>query len=356
VVASAGEGLVVKLWDLATRRVLHSLKAHAATVCGLTFSPDGRHLASGSRDGMIVLWDVAAGTEVRVLRGDAESFSRIQLSPDGRLLAAGGHSGLVKLWDAATGKVRDPLPGHAGFVRCVAFSPDGKWLASGGEDRTVVLHHLTEGRSQKFSTLSAVNDVAFSSDGRTIAAVGAAPEAAVRLWDLQTGKETTWQGHTGEVHGLAFSPAGPLLATCAEDGTVRLWDYSTGTPRVRVLGPGPFGGGVRAVAFTPDGRYLTTANANAMVYVLRFGEQGILVEGERRSALIPDHDEVGDAQVEGRFRRSDSRRLRQTPALVVRPGVVPPEPQLVPDGRFLPRRQGIGLLARHFILPYRTPR
>jgi WD40 repeat protein len=273
VVASAGEDQVVKLWDLATKRILHSLKAHTATVCGLTFSPNGKQLASGSRDGTIVLWDVGAGTEVRTLHGDANSFHRIQFSPDGRLLAAGGQGGFVKLWDVATGKVRDPLPGHVGFVRCVAFSPDGKWLASGGEDKTVLLHPLAERRSQKFRMPSAVNDVAFSPDGRTLAAVGAAPDTGVRLWVLETGKETTCEGHSGDVHGLAFSPAGALLATCAEDGTVRLWDYSASPPGVRVLGPGPFGGGVRAVAFTPDGRYLTTANANAMVYVLRVDER-----------------------------------------------------------------------------------
>jgi WD40 repeat protein len=275
VVASAGEDRMVKLWDLATRRVVHSLKAHTATVCGLSFSPDGRQLASGSRDGTIILWDVGTGTEIRTLHGDADSFARIQFSPDGRLLATGGEAGLVKLWDAATGKGRDPLQGHAGFVRCVAFSPDGRWLASGGEDKTVFLHPLAQGRSQMFRMPSAVNDVAFSTDGRTLAAAGAAPDAIVRFWDLESGKETTCEGHTGDVHGLAFSPAQPLLATCAEDGTVRLWDFSASPPGVRVLGPGPFGGGVRAVAFTPDGRYLTTANANAMVYVLRVTTPGL---------------------------------------------------------------------------------
>jgi WD40 repeat protein len=96
-----------------------------------------------------------------------------------------------------------------------------------------------------------------------------APEAAVRLWDLKSGEETTWEGHTGHVHGLAFSPSASLLATCAADGTVRLWDRSAGLPHVRTIGPGPFGGGVGAVAFTPDGRYLATANANGTVYVLR---------------------------------------------------------------------------------------
>jgi WD40 repeat protein/serine/threonine protein kinase len=279
VVATAGEDQVVKLWDLATRRVLRSLKAHTATVCGLSFSPNGRQLASGSRDGMIVLWDVGAGTELRTLHGDANAVCRIQFSPDGRILAAGGQSGLVKLWDTSTGKVRDALSGHTGVVRCVAFSSDGQWLASGGEDRTVLLHPLAEGRSQKFLTPIAVNDVAFSPDGQTLAAVGdaqvprgiqdPAPKATVHLLDLETGKETTWEGHTGDVHGLAFSPVGRRLATCAEDGTVRLWDYSADTRHVQVFGPGPFGGPVRAVAFTPDGRYLATANANGTVYLLR---------------------------------------------------------------------------------------
>jgi WD40 repeat protein len=93
----------------------------------------------------------------------------------------------------------------------------------------------------------------------------------VRLWNLDTGQATTWPGHTGHVHGLAFSPSAPRLATCGEDGTVRLWDRTAGAPGVRTIGPGPFGGGVRAVAFTPDGRYLATANANGIVYLLRVG-------------------------------------------------------------------------------------
>jgi WD40 repeat protein len=78
-------------------------------------------------------------------------------------------------------------------------------------------------------------------------------------------------GHTGSVHGLAFSPSARLLATCGEDGTVRLWSLTGSGPAVPTIGPGPFGGPVRSVAFTPDGRYLATANANGTVYVLRVG-------------------------------------------------------------------------------------
>jgi WD40 repeat protein/tRNA A-37 threonylcarbamoyl transferase component Bud32 len=269
--ASAGEDRVVKLWDLAAGRVLHTLAAHTDAVFGLAFSPDGKQLASGSRDGTIALWDVDSGAERRCLRGHARSFSRLGFSPDGRALAAGGEGGLVKRWDVDSGQEDSPLPGHAGAVRCVAFSPDGKRLASGGEDRTVRLHDLARGTRQTFPAPGAVNDLAFSPDGRTLAAVGDAPEGAVRLWDLATGRETTWQGHTGPVRGLAFSPAAPLLATCGDDGTVRLWELTGSAAAARTVGPGPFGGPVRSVAFTPDGRYLTTANANGTVYVLRVG-------------------------------------------------------------------------------------
>jgi WD40 repeat protein len=268
-VASASEDWVVKLWDPATGQVRFTLNAHAGAVCGLTFSPDGKLLASGSRDGTIALWDVGSGTVSRALLGHSRSFSRVQFSPDGTTLAGGGENGAVKLWDVASGRERGPLPGHSGPVRCVAFSPDGTRLASGGEDRNVYLHDLAGGGPRKFPAPAAVNDVAFSPDGNTLAAVGDAPGAAVRLWDLRTGGETTWEGHAGHVHGLAFSPSAPLLATCGEDGTVRLWDRSGGAPGVRTVGPGPFGGAVRAVAFTPDGRYLATANANGTVYLLR---------------------------------------------------------------------------------------
>jgi WD40 repeat protein len=78
--------------------------------------------------------------------------------------------------------------------------------------------------------------------------------------------------HTGNVLGLAWSPSAPLLATCSDDGMVRLWHLTGGEPRVRTIGPGPFGGAVRSVAFTPDGRYLVTANANGTLYVLRVGD------------------------------------------------------------------------------------
>jgi WD40 repeat protein/tRNA A-37 threonylcarbamoyl transferase component Bud32 len=267
--ASAGHDWMVKVWDLTTCKVHHNLKAHTAAVCGLSFSPDSKRLASGSRDGTMALWDVDSGTELWALHGNSRLFARIQFSPDGQTIAAGGESGQVEMWDAGTGKKGKPFPGHAGAVHTLAFHPRGDLLASAGADRTVVLHDLARGRWRKLSAPAGVNDVAFSPDGRTLAAVCDGPAFAVCLWDLETLKTTRRQGHAGNVRGLAFSPTAPLLTTCADDGTVRLWDLKSKRSPVRTIGPGPFGGPVRSVAFTPDGRYLATANANGTVYLLR---------------------------------------------------------------------------------------
>jgi WD40 repeat protein len=73
------------------------------------------------------------------------------------------------------------------------------------------------------------------------------------------------------VHGLAFSPAEPIVATSSEEETVRLWDRTASAVPKQTIAPGLFCGGIRDVAFTPDGRYLATANANGTVYLLRVG-------------------------------------------------------------------------------------
>jgi WD40 repeat protein len=266
--ASAGDDRTITLWDLGTGRVRLTLSAHADAVLGLAFSSDGSRLASASRDGAIIVWDADNGKELLRLRGQS-GCSHVQFSPEGQTVAAGGPNGVVMRWDAATGKPLEALTGHAGEVRCVAFSPDGHWLASGGEDRSIGLHDLAGGTTRKLAAASAINEVVFSPDGRSLAAIGEAPETAVRLWNFETMEDVAWRGPRGTLRGLAFSPTLPLLATGAEDGTIRLWDRTGSEGRARVIDLGSVPSGVHDLAFTPDGRYLATANGNGTVYLLR---------------------------------------------------------------------------------------
>ena len=73
----------------------------------------------------------------RLLGHDSEGVAALSYSPDGRILASGGHDATIRLWDVATGQERTVLRGHVGYVHAVAYSPDGRNLASGGDDGLV---------------------------------------------------------------------------------------------------------------------------------------------------------------------------------------------------------------------------
>jgi dipeptidyl aminopeptidase/acylaminoacyl peptidase len=108
----------------------------------VTFSPDGRRIASGGGDRTVRVWDAATGQEALTLLGHAggvalrgltSGVSSVAFSRDGRRIASAGVDGTVRVWDAATGQEALTLRGHPGGVTSVAFSPDGRRIASGGD-------------------------------------------------------------------------------------------------------------------------------------------------------------------------------------------------------------------------------
>jgi WD40 repeat protein/serine/threonine protein kinase len=277
--ASAGDGGKVLLWDLAAWHPgeplppVRELTGHTATVWSVAFSPDGKLLASVSSGG-VILWNVADGGTFRTLPGRHAGGSNVAFSPDGKKLAFGWEDGTVWQCDVASGVLGVGLPLHQGVVSAVAFSPDGRTLATKGETDGAVrltnmdtnnVHHIG---STIWGKRHPDFGLAFSPDGKTLAITA---EKDVRLWDVEKQTETTLAGHTDWLHGVAFHPAGRLLASASDDHTVRLWDLSS-PGRVRTLGPGPFGHMAREVAFDPTGRYFATSNWNGTVTIFRTPE------------------------------------------------------------------------------------
>jgi WD40 repeat protein len=258
------------LGDAAPAKLEMSLKVGPlAPVTAVAFSPDGKLLASGSIDGLVYLWDAASGHEVHDLTGHSRAPSLLAFSPDGRTVAAGGADGTVNRWDAFTGQPQEPWRWHVGAVRPVAYSPDGRWLATGGKDATVqLLDAVTGQRRHAFRGSTPFTNLAFSPDGRVLAAVDEAPNATLRLWDLETNKERALAGHTDHILGLSFHPAGGRVATASSDGTVRLWEIMPPGKEVRLF---DFRGnrGAHCVAFSPEGRYLAVGLNNGTIAILR---------------------------------------------------------------------------------------
>ncbi|MGH8902826.1 MAG: trypsin-like peptidase domain-containing protein [Egibacteraceae bacterium] len=246
----------------------HQLTGHTEQVRGVTFSPDGRLLATTSFDRTVRLWDVASRQPLgEPLTGHTDRLMAVAFSPDGRLLATTSFDRTVRLWDVASRQpLGEPLTGHSNEVYGVAFSPDGKLLATASGDRTVRLWDVASRQPLGEPLTGHSNEVygvAFSPDGKLLATTSL--DETVRLWDVASRKPLGEPliGHSNEVWAVAFSPDGRLLATTSLDETVRLWDVASrqpvGEPLIGHTGP------VMAVAFNSDGKLVATTSGDRTV-------------------------------------------------------------------------------------------
>jgi WD40 repeat protein len=121
----------VKLWDVKSGALLRDVDGVSDPVYSVSFSPDGRLLASASFDQTIKISDVVSGKLLRTLQGHSAPVGPVAFSPDGRLLVAGAMKE-IKLWDAESGTLLQTLDAHADDVESVAFSPDGKMVTPYG--------------------------------------------------------------------------------------------------------------------------------------------------------------------------------------------------------------------------------
>ncbi len=132
----AAQGLVSVLGQMILARP-RELPAHVSRVTGLTFSGDGRYLASAGMDNAMKLWDTATWQPLPDLPVPSGAIWDLAASPDGRHLASAGSDGTIRLWDLRKRTEQGALRGHTDTVSGIAFSPDGCRLASAGRDRTV---------------------------------------------------------------------------------------------------------------------------------------------------------------------------------------------------------------------------
>ena len=261
--ASTGWGQVVELWDVKLGKQKAVLTGHTEwAVQSVSFSPDGRTLASAGWDKIVYLWDVASEQQSAILPGHTDWVMSVAFSPDGRTLASGGNDKIVRLWDVTSREIKALLIGDkdTGNINGLAFSPDGSILASSGEwDSRIRLWNVISGKEKTIltgHTSWAVMSVAFSPDGRTLASGG--NDKTVRLWDTISEEQiSVFTGHAGDVMSVAFSPDGSTLASASKDKTVYLWDVVSQEQKAVLTGHTDE---VVNIAFSPDSSTLASAS------------------------------------------------------------------------------------------------
>lgn len=218
-------------------------------VFSVAYSPDGKTLASGRRDGTITLWDVQTSKEKTTLKGHTKFVPMLVFSPDGEMLASGAYEGTIKLWDMHTGMERTTFDSLNDWIS-VAFSPDGNTLALGAKDQMIKLWNVQKGTEQATLAGRSNHSVAFSPDGKTLASGGT---NELTLWDLRTGMaRVTVKGKLeNEIESVAYSPDGRTLASWSyKSAIINIWNTEKGMDRVASFDI--TNGTVSEVLYSPD--------------------------------------------------------------------------------------------------------
>ena len=244
----------VRLWNRFTGQCQQVLQHHQSGVWSVAFAPSGddgnpdRHLlASGSQDQTIRLWEIASDVPtgqshqqqpelvvqpLRTLEGHTSWIRCIVFSPDGKLLASGSSDGSVKLWRVNTGECLQTFQAHSSLVLAVAFSPDGQTLATGGGDGTIKLWEMVGARNQEPKGLDSPQPSDLTQNSPRFEHSGSRTKFKTQNFPSLSAL-ITLQGHHKWVRFLAYSPTGDLLASCSQDGSVKLWDTHSNRPSAK---------------------------------------------------------------------------------------------------------------------------
>ena len=261
-------------------------------------SPDGSLTAVAASVGV---WLYSAYTDefLALLTSERERIpSAVTFSPHSTQVAIGYRDGSVTVWNVFIENVEADLPIflHSGTVTSVKFSPDGKLLAVGSSDNSATLWDVANKAIRfTFKHEDAVRAVLFSPDGRRLATAGM--DATAKVWDVETGKllrsfahpdyhksVTFPTGYTtsyneGGIRCIAFSPDGKLLATGGinQDRDIKLWGIALEELRWSITEEES----AKSIAFSPDSTLLAAYFSDDVVYVFR-------VEDGTPIVLTPD--------------------------------------------------------------------
>ena len=307
---SGDEYATIRLWDTATGKLKATLNWRRGTATyALAFSPSGRFIASGHRDG-VKLWDNTVKLKQQVgdaigdyqhtleIRGHKDYVSKLAFSPDEKTLLTGSKDGTIQAWDTATGNHRFTVLGHVEGIQDLMFTPNGDTLVSLNkpfnppgifqQQRWDI--NTGDQLSTDFAGIEAAS-MKLAPDGKTLV-VHAYGDRCV-LWDINADPphildQFVLDGYprSGLNVKFAFSADGKMLAAGGEDNLVHVWDL-TDSKKVRhrftVKGHKH---NIRTLAFSPDGKMLASGGRGGTGCLWRVSDGASLFSSTAHKSLI----------------------------------------------------------------------
>jgi WD40 repeat protein len=247
---------IVREYDLDTLAV-RCEQAHGGRVWSATLSPDQTSIATSVwNEHCVRLWRRGELKPEAVLPHGHQVRS-ISFTPDGRLLATASDDGVVRVWELDGARLLWSDK-HEGIAWWVGFAPDGASVASGGEEGHVLVREARGGVLQQTLVNDApVQECAFSPDGQRLAVrLSFTGPTEIPVWDLGRGEVIALLAHEEHIHEMDWSADGTLLATASQDRRVRVFEVETRRERVRLQ----FGGICGTARFVPATQQLLSTS------------------------------------------------------------------------------------------------
>lgn len=212
-------------------------RGHRAAVRSVAYSPDGKFIATGSRDNSVKLWEIASGREIRTFLGHLSTVNTAVFDPTGQWMATGSSDKNIIIWEVATGKEKMRITDHKDRVTSLAFSLDGKRLASGGWDRNAYTWDLTTGEKigeykANPATGSGIGvNVLFTDDDKYL--ITGNDDGKIITYDLEkkTPIDTLRNIRPSSCGGcpsyIQLAGKGTKLLSASESGPITLWNLKT---------------------------------------------------------------------------------------------------------------------------------
>ncbi|MFF3869876.1 NB-ARC domain-containing protein [Micromonospora sp. NPDC001898] len=226
----------IRLFRDAERTPMAVLAGHRGEVRALAVSPDGNWVVSASDDTTIRRWDLKTGMLFNTFHGHSDRVRAVAVAPDGSWIVSASDDGTVRRWNSADATVHEVLRGHTARVRGVAVAPDSRHIASVSDDGTVRLWRTGAGEDEARVLGEhgcVIRDVDFAADGSAVLTAGA-HDNLLSLWPVDgRGGRRDLVGHTSWVMCCRTARRTALAVSGSDDGTLRLWDLTSGSEVAR---------------------------------------------------------------------------------------------------------------------------